>query len=99
MRERAALNLLLVALAAAPLALTIGDFVLAQGNFALRREIDSRQQAIAEGTRLAQVNQALIRQIALAAIKTRDAKLRDLLSRNGITIQPAPTPSADGAGK
>jgi hypothetical protein len=99
MRERPALNLLLVALAAAPLALVIGDFVLAQGNSALRRDIDSRQQAIAEGARLAQVNQALIRQIALAAIKARDAKLRDLLSRNGITIRPAPTPSEDGKGE
>jgi hypothetical protein len=32
----------------------------------------------------------------MAAVKDRDTKLRELLSRNGITINITPAPSADG---
>lgn len=94
MRERAALNLLLVVVAAIPLVGAVGDFVIAQGNNALRAEVSRRQHEIAEAARLVQVNQALIRQIALTAIKEHDAKLRDLLNQNGITVNFAPEPPA-----
>ena len=36
-----------------------------------------------------------MRQIAVAAVKSRDGKLRDLLSQNGITINVAAPPAAD----
>lgn len=94
MRERAALNLLLVIVAAVPLAAAIGDFVIAQDNNALRAEVSRRQHTIAEAARLMQVNQALIRQVALNAVKTHDTKLRDLLGENGITLNLAPEPPA-----
>jgi hypothetical protein len=100
MRERPALNAALVVLAAVPLVLTIVDFVLAQGNYALRTEVARRQHAIGEGAQLARVTQALIREIAVTAVKGKDDKLRELLSKNGITVKvnPAPPSSGDGRG-
>ena len=95
MAERAPLNVLLVVLAAVPIVVTVVDFVLAQGNHALRAEVNQRQHLINQGTQLAHVNQALIRQIAVAAVKNRDVKLRELLSRNGITVNIAPAPQSD----
>ena len=97
MAGRAALNTFLVILAAVPLVAVIGDFVLARGNHSLRADVDQRQHLINQGAQLGHVNQALIRQIAMAAVKDRDTKLRELLSRNGITINVAPPSSADGA--
>jgi heme exporter protein D len=97
MGGRGGFNILLVVLAAVPLVVTIVDFVLAQGNQALQAEVSRRQHRIAEGAQLARIDQVLIRQIAVAALKNRDAKLRDLLSRNGITIRVTPaSPSGDG---
>ena len=99
MAERAPLNILLVILAAVPLVFTVVDFVLAQGNRSLRTEVDRRQRLIDQNTQLARVNQVLMRQIATAAVKNQDSKLRELLSRNGITINaPAPPPSDGGKG-
>jgi hypothetical protein len=86
---------LLVILAAVPLVLTVVDFVLAQGNQTLRAEVDRRQRLIDQNAQLARVNQVLMRQIAIAAIKNQDSQLRELLSRNGITINVPPTPPAD----
>ena len=98
MRGRAALNLLLVAAAAAPLLLAAADFAIAEGNRALQAEVANRQRVITEGTQLAHANQTLARQIALAAIKTRDPRLSELLSRGGITVKVSPGPPA-GNGK
>jgi hypothetical protein len=95
MAERAGFNTLLVILAAAPLVFTVVDFVLTQGNRSLRAEVDQRQHLIDQNAQLARVNQVLMRQIAVAAVKNQDNKLRELLSRNGITINVPPTPPAD----
>jgi len=95
MAERTALNTLLVLGAAVPLVLVGVDFVLAQRNHSLRTEVEMRQHVINQNAQLTRVNQALIRQIAVAAVKSRDAKLRELLSQNGITINVAPASPAD----
>jgi len=100
MRERPALNTALVILAAVPLVLTVVNFVLAQGNYSLRTEVARRQHLIGEGAQVARVNQALIREIAVTAVKSKDDKLRELLAKTGITIKLSPTPpSGDGRGE
>jgi hypothetical protein len=98
MAGRGALNVALVVLAAVPLVLIVADFVLAEGNQALRAEVDQRQHLISQSAQLTRVNQALVRQIAVAAVKSRDGKLRDLLSQSGITINVTPQPAEDGKG-
>jgi hypothetical protein len=101
MPERSALNTALVVLAAIPLILAIVDFVLADGNRSRREEVSRRQQLIAESGQLTRVNQVLIREIAVTAVKSKDDKLRELLSQNGITIKiaPAASPAGDGKGE
>jgi hypothetical protein len=102
MAERAPLNILLVIVAAVPLVVTVVDFLLAQGNHSLRSEVNQRQHLINQGAQLAHVNQALIRQIAVVAVRDRDSRLRELLSRNGITVNIAPgapgAPADEGKG-
>ena len=90
MRERSALNLLLVIAAALPLLLAVADFVLVQGNRSLQAAVSQRQRVINESMQLVRVNGALVRHIAVAAVTNHDDKLRELLSRAGITINPAP---------
>ena len=94
MRERSGLNWLLIAAAALPLLLVIVDFVLVQGNRALQAEVNRRQHAITEAAQLVRVNGILVRHIAVAAVTTHDDRLRELLSRNGITINLTPKPGA-----
>lgn len=90
MPGRGGLNTLLVVLAAVPLLLTVIDFVLARGNQSLQAELARRQHMIAEGAQIAHANQVLVREIAVTAVKDKDTQLRDLLSRNGITIKVTP---------
>jgi len=99
MHERGALNILLVVLAAVPVVVTIVNFALARANHALQVDVARRQHVIVEGAQLARVNQLLIRQIALAAIRKQDRQLHALLSRNGITIKVSHTsPAVNGRG-
>jgi hypothetical protein len=95
MADRAPLNILLVILAAVPLVFTVVNFVLAHGNQTLRAEVDRRQYLIDQNAQLARVNQVLLQQVAIAAVKNQDSRLRELLSRNGITINAPATPPAD----
>jgi hypothetical protein len=99
MRDRPGLALLLVIIAALPVLGSIVDFVLAQGNHSLRSAVNQRQHAIAQGAQLAHVNEVLIREIAVAAVKNHDDKLRDLLGRNGIRINVTQPGPANEAGK
>ncbi|HEX3954068.1 MAG TPA: hypothetical protein VHW90_10880 [Stellaceae bacterium] len=95
MADRTALNTLLVVAAAAPLVLTVADFVSAEGNLSLRAEIERRQMLVHEETQLAQLNQNVVRQIAVAMVRFHDSKLRELLTQHGVTINlPAANPPA-----
>ena len=94
MRDGGPLALLLVIVAAAPLALAAVDFGLARGNRSLQQEVNRRQLLIDRTTQLARVNELFIRHIAITAIGTKDAKLRELLTRNGVTINIAPAAQA-----
>ncbi|MGH8801803.1 MAG: hypothetical protein ACREX6_05860, partial [Casimicrobiaceae bacterium] len=62
-------------------------------------EVNERQQAINQGLTLSRVNEALIRDIAVASIRNKDSKLGALLSAQGISVNltPAATPDAGAA--
>jgi|SRR3954464_3938613 hypothetical protein len=93
MRERTALPLLLVIAAALPLLLVIADFMLVQQNRTLQVEVNRRQRLVNEGTQIARITSLLARHIAVAAVNNHDDRLRELLSRNGITMNPTPNPA------
>jgi hypothetical protein len=79
---------LLVALSGITLVLVVVYIVLIQDNRSVQREINQRQQFINQSTQLGRINDALIRALATTAVSNQDDKLRDLLTQNGITINP-----------
>ncbi|MBS0326998.1 MAG: hypothetical protein JSS46_10715 [Proteobacteria bacterium] len=86
-----------LAASVACLVLVIVDFGLAQANHALQDEVNQRQQAINQGLTLSRVNEALIRDLAVASIRDKDTKLGALLAAQGISVNLTPA-AAPGTG-
>lgn len=82
---------ILAAASTLALVLVVADFVVAEINRSAQVEINSRQQYINQGIELSRVNQALVRAIAVAAIKDKDSKLDRILADQGITVSTAPS--------
>src|SRR5271167_2589038 len=80
---------IVLALSGITLVLVVVYLYLVQANRAVQAEVNQRQQFINQSIELNRINDALIRAIAAAAVADKDDKLRDLLTRNGITINPA----------
>jgi hypothetical protein len=80
---------------AAVLLLALGDFALVLTNRVARRATDEQAQFIQQTVQLNGIRENLVRQIARAAIETKDQALRDILVSNGFRIQT--DPAAAGA--
>jgi hypothetical protein len=89
MRTDGWLYRLLAGLAGITLVLVVVYVVLVQENRSVQAEVNQRQQFINQGIQLGRINDALIRALAAAAVDNNDDKLRELLTQNGITINPA----------
>src|SRR5260370_42243831 len=63
--------------------------VLVQDNRLVQAEVNQRQQFINQSIQLGRVNETLIRALATAVVSSKDDKLRELLTQNGITINAA----------
>jgi hypothetical protein len=61
---------------------------------ARQAEVNQRQQFINQSMQLSRVNEGLVRAIATAAVNTKDEKLRQLLSDQGINVTFTPNPAA-----
>src|SRR6266851_5086053 len=77
-----------VGLAGLTLVLVFAYIILVQDNRAVQAEVNQRQQFINQNIQLGRINEALIRALAATAVSSKDDKLRDLLTQNGITINP-----------
>jgi len=102
------LERLLVALSGITLILVVAYIVLVQDDHTMQAEVNQRQQFINQSIQLGRVDEALIK--ALAANAGKDDKLRELLARNGISINattgaperetaPPPAPAPAGAAR
>lgn len=78
-----------VGLSALAVVLVAAYIVLVQENRAVQREVNQRQQFINQSIQLGRVNEELIRALAAAAASSKDEKLLELLTQNGITINAA----------
>jgi hypothetical protein len=78
----------IVALSGITLILVIIYLIVSEQNRTVQAKINERQQFINQSVEFARVNEALVRAIASAAISDKDDKLRQLLTQNGITINP-----------
>ncbi|MDD3371989.1 MAG: hypothetical protein PHE27_09220 [Alphaproteobacteria bacterium] len=72
------------------LILFVTNLSLAITNRAAQRELVSHQEAVAQGQAVLQIDQAVVRIIAEAAVKHKDTQLRSLLAAEGITLQEQP---------
>lgn len=82
------------------LVLIVANFVAAGFNRSAQVRVNQRQQFINQGIEVGRINQTLVHALALAAVRNHDPRLRDLLGKQGITINGAPPvgPALDAAG-
>lgn len=85
-----------ICIGAAALALigVIVAIALSISNLSLQRQVTERQQAINQGLALSQVNTRLANALAAVANRDNDAKIREVLTQQGITITNNPAPAA-----
>ncbi len=77
-----------LALSGITLVLVVVYLYLVQQNRAAQTQVNQRQQFINQSIEFNRIDNALIQAIAATAVSANDGKLRDLLSANGITINP-----------
>ena len=63
----------------------------------MQQEVDKRQQQINDGAQINQVDQLLVRALAMQAASTHDDALCDLVNHNGVTYQLSPPVSNEAA--
>jgi hypothetical protein len=80
-------NLMATVCGALALVLVLVNVVFSVGLKTKRAEVQQRQLAIARGAQLAQVNNALIQTLVLAAVNRNDPQIGALLQQNGVTYQ------------
>lgn len=84
--------------AALALVLIVANFIGAGFNRSAQVKVNQRQQFINQGIEVGRINQTLIHALAIAAVRHDDPQLQDLLQKQGITVNVAPTaPPAPGA--
>ncbi|HVN43606.1 MAG TPA: hypothetical protein VMT66_00010 [Steroidobacteraceae bacterium] len=87
---------ILMAVTAASLLLVVLDARLVMSNRVLRTEVDSRGKYIQQSIQLQGLYQEVIKALADLAVRNKDDELRDLLSRQGISVTVTP-PAPSGA--
>ena len=83
----------LVGMATLSLIFVIINLFLGHSIRSTQAEVNQRQQFINQSIRLNRINEGLIRLIAQTSISDNDDKLRDVLTRNGITVNRSSNPS------
>jgi len=76
------------------LLLVVVNVVLALGNQTLQSEVSERQQFIAQGMQLEQLNRQVMSVLVNMAMKSNDAELKTLLMSSGINLGPSPAAPA-----
>jgi hypothetical protein len=91
---------ILTAIAALSLLLLIVDVTLVHRNQVLRADVESHGQYIQQSIQLQGLYQDMIKALADLAVRNKDDQLRDLLTKEGISITvnpPAGTAAPAGA--
>lgn len=99
MKQNPVLYWVSVAVCAASLFLVIGNALLVNGNKALQRDINVRQQQINAGQTFGQIYQGLVQALADFAVNQNDADVRNILAEEGIKFpESTAAPTTDGTG-
>jgi len=89
---------LLTAIAALSLLLVIIDITLVNRNQGLRAEVESRAQYVQQSIQLQVLYQDMVKALADLAVRNKDDQLRELLTKEGISITVTPPPATAPAG-
>jgi len=81
-------------LAVVILLMVVANVVLALGNQTLQSEVSERQQLIAQGMQLGELNRQVMNVLVNMAVKSNDEKLKALLMSSGINLGPNPAAPA-----
>lgn len=76
------------------LAFLLTDFTLTIANHSKQGELAQRQQTLAAGQPIAQLDQGMVNLMATLAVKNNDSQLQGLLASEGISVK---NPEADKA--
>ena len=89
---------ILTALAALGVLLAIANMILFSQNRAAQAEVSGRAQYIQQAAQLEPLHRELIKALGELAVRNSDTELRDMLAKQGITLNapaaPAPAPAA-----
>jgi hypothetical protein len=88
---------ILTALAAIALLLSIVNMVVFSQNRAAQAEVGGRSQYIQQAAQLEPLYREMVKALADLAVRNNDTELRDMLTKQGITLTaspPAPSPPA-----
>ncbi|HUK41280.1 MAG TPA: hypothetical protein VLX11_09560 [Candidatus Acidoferrales bacterium] len=76
------------------LLMVVANVVLALGNQTLQSEVSERQQFIAQGVQLEQLNRQVMSVLVNMALKSNDTELKTLLMSSGINLGSSPAAPA-----
>ncbi len=75
-------------LALVALVLVVGDMLLTLGNQSVQADVNERQQFIAQGIQLEQLNRQVVAALASMAMKSNDEQPKNLLAASGVSLAP-----------
>lgn len=90
-------GLIQIVLAVVALVLVLANVMLALGNQSVQADVNERQQFIAQGIQLEQLNRQVVAVLANMAVKGNDEQLKNLLTSSGVGL--APNPESAGGSK
>src|SRR5262245_37802073 len=86
--------LILTVLAAICLLLAIANMILFSQNRIAQAEVTQRAQYIQQSAQLEPLYREMVKALGELVVRNNDPQLRDMLAKQGITVNLAPTPAA-----
>jgi hypothetical protein len=88
---------ILTVLAAVSLLLAVTNMVLFGQNRQAQAEVNSRAQYIQQSAQLEPLYREIVKALADLSVRSNDGQLRELLTKQGITVSASPPPPAGAA--
>jgi hypothetical protein len=89
--------LILTALAVIALLLVIANMILFSQNRVAQAEVTQRAQYIQQAAQLEPLYREMVKALGELTVRNNDAQLRDILAKQGITVNLAPPPAPAAA--
>ena len=89
--------LILTALAAIALLLAIANMILFSQNRTAQAEVTQRAQYIQQAAQLEPLYREMVKALGEMSVRNNDTQLRDMLAKQGITVNLAPPQTAPAA--